>query len=145
MADYTEPCDGNLIFRIAAAGGAGHIFEVRSRGSGAAQFTVNQDKSIVLHGDFLRDAMQIVNNTDTSTDIAQFQSNGSTVASIAKDGIGVFSTGGAQIPYYAYASLPASGASGDIVLWDNLNSGGASYDLYFWDASGAAWLPLNFS
>lgn len=143
MADYTEPSDGNLIFRIAAAGGAGHIFEVRSRGSGAAQFTVNQDKSIVLHGDFLRDAMQIVNNTDNSTDIAQFQSNGSTVASIAKDGIGVFSTGGAQIAYYTNAAgLPATGASGDIVLYDNTGAG--TYHLYFWDSSGAAWAQLKF-
>jgi hypothetical protein len=142
MADYTESSNGNLIFRIAAAGGAGHFFEVRSRGSAAPQFTVNQDKSIVLQGDFLRDAMQIVNNTDTSTDIAQFQSNGSTVASIAKGGTGVFSSGGAQIPSYTNAAgLPASGAPGDIVLYDDTGAG--TYFLYLWDASGAVWTQLK--
>ena len=143
MADYTEASNGNLIFRIAASGGAGHVFEVRTRGSGAAQFGVQQDKTIVLQGDFMRDAVQVVNNTDTSTDIAQFKSNGSTVATLAKDGIGVFSSAGAQIACYTNAAgLPASGASGDIVLYDNVGLG--SYHLYFWDASGSTWAPLNF-
>jgi hypothetical protein len=143
MADYTEPSNGNLIFRIAASGGAGHVFEVRSRGAGAAQFGVQQDKTIVLQGDFLRDAVQVINNTDTSTDIAQFKSNGSTVATLAKDGIGVFSSAGAQIAVYASGARPATGASGDIILWDNVGLG-TSYHLYFWDASGTAWVPLNF-
>ncbi len=141
MADYTESSDGSLIFRIAASGGAGHVFEVRSRGSGAAQFTVQQDKTIVLQGDFHRDAVQGVNNTDTSTDIAQFKSNGSTVATIAKDGIGVFSSAGAQIAAYANGLRPATGASGDIILYDDTGTG--FYFLYIWDASGAVWAPLN--
>ena len=144
MADYTETSNGNLIFRIAASGGAGHVFEVRSRGSGAAQFGVQQDKTIVLQGDFLRDAVQVINNTDTAPDIAQFKSNGSTVATLSKDGIGVFSSAGARIACYTNAAgLPATGASGDIVLYDNVGLG-TSYHLYFWDASGAAWAPLNF-
>lgn len=115
MADYSESSAGSLIARIDRANAFSDKRFAVVHDGGVNLLEIFESGNVRVSNAIQRDTQIQINNTNTGTDVAVFQSSGVSVAAITKSGLGVFDQGGMRMRVIA-GPLPASAVDGEIVL-----------------------------